>query len=270
MPLKAVNICILCLTRGWPVKSSVPPVKFSHNRQFGLVEPVKLEFCCHRLTKFAPKNIHQITWFCLKNTKFSSYWGGTTSSDTPCARKNILFKVELLKLKNLDTAWFVHEGRLCRIISVSVVQIPIVHHTQLLSMKETDIIHLAMGGQKVFWHVRGVWKVCSLQRGSKSLMPKMFNCPAHPTKVFLNIPLGQIKKNNVFLVLPSPIFGDFEIFVLFSLFAPWLCFWNCCDEIKCLEVLDYHLNKHIAHTFFKLGVGLHQWVNKKLLRAFQF
>ena len=260
----------MCLTRGWPVKSSVPPVKFSHNRQFGLVEPVKLEFCCQRLTKFAPENIHQITWFCLKNTKFSSFWGGTTSSDTPCARKDILFKVELLKLKNLDTAWFVHEGRLCRIISVSVVQIPIVHHTQLLSMKETDIIHLAMGGQKVFWHVKGGLKSLQLAKGVKKFDAKNVQLPSPPHQSISEHSLRPNKKNNVFLVLPSPIFGDFEIFVLFSLFAPWLCFWNCCDEIKCLEVLDYHLNKHIAHTFFKLGVGLHQWVNKKLLRAFQF
>ena len=65
--------------------------------------------------------------------------------------------------------------------------------------KKPDIIHLAVGGSEKFLHLlRGDPKSFgSLQRGGqKSLMTKIFNCPAHPTKVFMNTPLMIIKKKN--------------------------------------------------------------------------
>ena len=70
--------------------------------------------------------------------------------------------------------------------------------------KETEItsVHLAGGGRikKVvffFKLMKGGSKcfaACDGGGGQKSLMLKIFNCPAHPTKVFMNTPLVPIFK----------------------------------------------------------------------------
>ena len=65
---------------------------------------------------------------------------------------------------------------------------------KLVLKKDIDIIHVAMGGgvKKVFTLVKGGSKSFGgLRRGGgqKSLTTKIFNCPASPTKVFMNTPL---------------------------------------------------------------------------------
>ena len=54
---------------------------------------------------------------------------------------------------------------------------------KLVLRKDTDIIHVAMGGSKKFLHLlRGVQKVLAACEGGgqKSLTTKIFNCPAPP------------------------------------------------------------------------------------------
>ena len=57
---------------------------------------------------------------------------------------------------------------------------------KLVLKKDTDIIHVAMGGgvKQVFTHVEGgfkkFWRLA--KGGQKSLTTKIFNCPAPPPK----------------------------------------------------------------------------------------
>ena len=80
-------------------------------------------------------------------------------------------------------------------LPVILVHLWCIQNTLVLK-KDTDIIHVAMGGgSKKFSHMlRGGSKsLGGLRRGGqKSLTTKIFNCPAPPTKVFMNTPLQGV------------------------------------------------------------------------------
>ena len=95
----------------------MPPVKFSHNPQFGSLEPVKLEFVFIILLNLHLKIFAKLHDSVSRIQNFLAS-EGAQPPHTPLAHKDILFKVE---------------GRLCRISSLSVVQITtIVHHIQYI------------------------------------------------------------------------------------------------------------------------------------------
>ena len=63
-----------CLTRvWWPVYHPCPPMKFFHNNCVGWACRTEILFSSPLLW-WIPKSIHQIARFCLKNTKFFSFW----------------------------------------------------------------------------------------------------------------------------------------------------------------------------------------------------
>ena len=72
---------------------------------------------------------------------------------------------------------------------------------KLVLRKDTDIIHVAMGGgvKKVFTLVEGGFKKFGgLRRGGqKSLTTKIFNCPAPPPKYLWTLPYHVISQKHL-------------------------------------------------------------------------
>ena len=75
---------------------------------------------------------------------------------------------------------------------------PVVH-TKLIGVEEIHWYYTCSNGggvKKVFTHVEGgfkkFWQLA--KGGPKSLTTKIFNCPAPPTKVFMNTPLVLVQR----------------------------------------------------------------------------
>ena len=129
---------------------------------------------------------------------------------------------------------FVHEGRRCR-ISFWVLQVIAVHlwciQNKLVLRKDTDIIHLTMGGvKKVVTLVEGGWR-------------KIFNCPAPHQSIYEHSlsmnwkykckVLPPCDKTNIVKQIPWRLKGSFALVesdhlcqINRSIFTKWTLKWQ--------------------------------------------